>query len=417
MKFDVSSNFELSEEWGSLVPNNTRFYWKMLPPKRSIFGGYTGGASELKRMSGYGPAPRLAPVTAAGSSPETIFNNTQNGPSTHVNVRDEHHWTESPISSRREVPVLNLKELQILSNPMLNQIANNVQATVGSGAEGVEKVKRVFNEVSGEGFSFDKKAKEISTAFNETINSTTALQEESFADPMNPYQLLYTVMPTGFKYSLPYMENTYSQVTGTFGSDPSSGQGKWTQAVAKLAEAGNELLQGLNTNRLLAPGRLIEKPKAFTFTGREKSYTVSFPLLNTKSYVEIIKNWQYLFLLSYQNTPNRVNRDLIDPPCIYEAYIPGVWYSKYASITDMRVDFLGARREMEVPIMFLDSADQRVGSPSETNWLLDKKKLVTVIPDAYQVTITVTELFSETQNSKYQMLRESMNDKVRTGTT
>jgi hypothetical protein len=83
----------------------------------------------------------------------------------------------------------------------------------------------------------------------------------------------------------------------------------------------------------------------------------------------------------------------------------------------MRVDFLGARREMEIPIMFLDSSSSRVGSPSETNWLLDKKKILTVIPDAYQVSITVTELFSETQNSKYQMLKESMNDKIRTGST
>jgi len=417
IKFDISNNFNLDENWKGVIPPNVRFYWKMLPPKRSVFGGYTGAASDLKRQSGYGPAPRLSPITSAGSSPEDIFASTQNGPSTHINVRDEHHWTESPISSRREVPVLNLKELQILSNPMLNQIANNVQAAVGSGADGVEKLKGVMDEISGDGFSFDKKAKEISTLLNSTIESTQAQQESTFADPMNPYQLLYTVMPTGFKYSLPYMEDTYSSTTGTFGESAMTGQGAWTTAMAKLAEGGNELIQGLNTNRLLSPGRLIEKPKAFSFTGREKSYTVTFPLLNTKSYVEIIKNWQYLFLLAYQNTPNRVNRDLIDPPCIYESYIPGVWYSKYSSITDMRVDFLGARREMEIPIMFLDSSSSRVGSPSETNWLLDKKKILTVIPDAYQVSITVTELFSETQNSKYQMLKESMNDKIRTGST
>jgi hypothetical protein len=163
---------------------------------------------------------------------------------------------------------------------------------------------------------------------------------------------------------------------------------------------------------------MIEQPKAFTFTGREKSYTVSFPLFNTKSYADVVKNWEFLYLLSYQNTPNRINRDLIDPPCIYEASIPGVWYSKYAAITNMTVEFVGARREMEIPIKVADRTShgaqlQGLGSKAQRN---QDYMTLAVIPDAYQVTMTISELFAETQNMKFQMLLESMNSRISTKT-
>ena len=162
---------------------------------------------------------------------------------------------------------------------------------------------------------------------------------------------------------------------------------------------------------------MIEELKGFSFTGRERSYTVKFPLFNTKNFTEIIKNWQFIYLLTYQNTPNRITRDLIDPPCIYEARIPGVWYSKYSSITNMQVDFIGARREMEMPVQYLTkSSDGSVDGKAETNWHSNKRKITTVIPDGYMVTITVTELFSETQNFMYHMVKESMSDKIKVTT-
>ena len=84
----------------------------------------------------------------------------------------------------------------------------------------------------------------------------------------------------------------------------------------------------------------------------------------------------------------------------------------------MSVEYVGARREMYLPIQVLDQPTE--GSNPSTSgsedWLLHKKKTVAVIPDAYMVTITLTELFGETQNFKYHMLRESMNDLISTGT-
>ncbi len=236
----------------------------------------------------------------------------------------------------------------------------------------------------------------------------------TYADPMNPYSVLYTTKPTQFKYTLPYMQDTYVANSGQFGSAPDSA-GNLVAGLSDAAAGITKVLQTANLRKMFSPGRMIEEPKAFSFTGREKSYTVSFPLFNTKTYSEVVKNWQFIYLLSYQNTPNRVNRDLIDPPCIYEAYIPGVWYSKYAALTNMTVDFVGARREMYIPVPFLDHADNQHQATATGDWRQVLRKALTVIPDAYQVTLTYTELFAETQNMKHQMLRESMNDKIRTG--
>jgi hypothetical protein len=87
-------------------------------------------------------------------------------------------------------------------------------------------------------------------------------------------------------------------------------------------------------------------------------------------------------LLDYQNRPNRRSRDLIDPSCLYEVTIPGVKYMPYAYVSSLKVNYLGARRHMrlEVPIM---------GGQTTID---------TIVPDAYEVTLTLTGLIGETRN-------------------
>ena len=242
-------------------------------------------------------------------------------------------------------------------------------------------------------------------------------KDSSYADPLNPYTNLYTTYPTHFRYSFPYQQNAYVGKVGNFSQSSSRDEmGYLGETALNLTQVMSDVARDLSMSRMGAPGQMIEKPKQFNFDGRERSYTVTFPLFNTKSYAEIIKNWQFIFLLTYQNTPNRISRDLIDPPCIYEAFIPGVWYSQYASITNLQVDFLGARREMDMIIPYLDCADD-INESGAANWIMQKRKFTTIIPDAYMVTMTISELFSETQNFMHHMLRESMSDKISVSTT
>lgn len=398
--------------FADILPKSATFYWKMTNPAKSPTLVQSGG--EIGKAAGYGPAPKLSPATSSHNGNEHTQTNT--GPSTHINIRDTHHWTESPAQSRREVPMLMLKEMRILSNPMLNQVMNNigiaVQTTAGT-AEGLSDAMKAFAALKVDdgklapGTSSDL-LRELQSASAEAIESVGKRRDTYYSDPLNPYHMLYTTTPTKFRYTFPYLENGYISKTGQFGDQPKSGF--LTDLTSIAANAATDI----SLKRLTAPGRMIEEPKGFNFTGREKSYTVTFPLFNTKDYASVMKNWQFVYLLTYQNTPNRITRDLVDPPCIYEAKIPGVWYSKYASITNMTIDFMGARREMDMPVMYLDSANDSVSdNKSESMWLPQKRKITTIIPDAYMVKITVTELFSETQNFLYHMVKESMNDRVR----
>ena len=408
------------------------FYFSFLPPKETMKidnEKVSKVLSGIEAFMGRGPAPRLAPLggsnrwnveSGGGAHDPFIEDMDGGGPTTHVNIRDKHHWTESPMSSRGEVPYMILKEYKILANPALNQLINNVAvagASVGraakDGAKILEEGAQIFNEM----MDADGMENKMDVAMQKTNEVLASMQGEApdateFQDPLEPYKMMYLRAPTKFKYTLPYMEDVYRDVSNSTG-DADAAKGILSSVDDLAALAGNTA-NDLTFRSMREPGIHVEKPKAFTFTGREKSYTVSFPLFNTKNYQEICKNWEFLYLLVYQNTPNRISKDLVAPPCIYEAKIPGVWYSKYAAITNIRVDFVGARREMPIKINFIEnkSADEAPppanslpgnpvdsagnvtpeynataykddnGNPvpkTETEWRMTKKSLMTVI--------------------------------------
>jgi hypothetical protein len=425
--------------WSGVLPPNATFYWQLLPPQKTSMTSQADMSQDTAKSSSWGPAPRLSPLDWKGSLASNNFQDSAVRKATHINVRDTHHWTESPLSSRREVPILSLKEYNIMLNPMVNQIFQNVAMIGGKVVKlgglvdnGIKlakelgsALKTVWTDGAAKGMSeLNVPINEETTMTIDELMSSNAgkllhdiRKDSSYADPLNPYTNLYTTYPTHFRYSFPYQQNTYMSKNGNFSATSSREEmGYMGESALGLTDVIADVARDLSMSRMGAPGQMIEKPKQFNFDGRERSYTITFPLFNTKSYAEIIKNWQFLFLLTYQNTPNRISRDLIDPPCIYEAFIPGVWYSQYASITNLQVDFMGARRDMDMIIPYLDKADD-INETGAANWIMQKRKFTTIIPDAYMVTMTISELFSETQNFMHHMLRESMNDKVSVSTT
>lgn len=397
--------------WESILPPGASFYWRMQPPRATASALHVENKKSL-----VSPAPRLQPISDPFTTEiNQAVSRSVERPSTHINVRDDHHWTESPISSRGEVPMLHLKEYDVLQNAGINQVIQNMSVTVENIDDMAAQVIQViegFKGADGIGQGFKQligKIKDRVEDFSTEGKAIEDRQEKGSADPMNVYDSMYARRPTGFKYTFPYMEN--SQFTSSGGYSAEVEMNGLLGTINDIAGIAQQMSSSMNLRKVLNPGRMIEMPKNYNFTGRERSYTIKFPLFNTKNYNEIIKNWQFIFLLSYQNTPNRVSKELINPPCQYEAYIPGVWYSKYCTITNMTVDYRGARREMEVPIPFLD-----VATNEGQNWLLQKRSMYTIIPDAYEVSITLTEIFGETQNSMYHMLTESIGSKIKTGT-
>ena len=254
-----------------------------------------------------------------------------------------------------------------------------------------------------------------------------------------PYQDIYSTNLTGWRYKFPYMEDQQRVNNSAFGEQSIIGAG----AVGAAVKATTAF------NSLFSPGVYIDTAQNFQFTGLEKSYTVNFPLLNTTNQLDVIRNWQLLFLLTYQNRPNRIDRVQIAPPKIYEVMIPGVWYCRFAYIQNLQVNFVGNRRKMtlHVPVESMRSSpsrgesrgrglldrvvdavgdfvqdkftsvfeevtgiditpDSRAANRSGLNFSGKTFPVTTIVPDAYQVSMTLTELVPESQNTMYAAIRK-----------
>ena len=115
------------------------------------------------------------------------------------------------------------------------------------------------------------------------------------------------------------------------------------------------------------------------------------------TYDDIVNNWQFIYLLLYNNKPERVNRNLIEPPPIYEATIPGVKYMPFSYIQNLSITYKGARRTMKIQVPVAIS-NNTLG-PTNTNVDFE-----TIIPEAYDVSITLAGLVTDSKNFMYSLI-------------
>ena len=233
----------------------TSFYWTMTYPRDR------SGKSELDL--GYGPAPMLRPINKGQM--DDMMN--VYAPSTLINIRDSHHWTESPRSSRGEVPMLNLKELKILNNiginTTLNMIMASGQASLAIKDNLVDVKNKVFGALNaGKTDSGETNWTAIATEMRDSITSNTRMSsmgagaDTKYSDPLTPYDDMYSVMSTGFKYVFPYMENTFIENSNTFG-DAATANNNLLKLAYQAARSVKNVADALNFNKTVAPGRLI----------------------------------------------------------------------------------------------------------------------------------------------------------------
>jgi hypothetical protein len=342
-------------------------------------------------------------------------------------VVDDFHWTSSPVSSREDIPDIELREKRLKTNSLIAQLAyysliasgkggevlgrlSNLfgGSGVGSGALGGFLSSRIGRTLVGAGQGLLGAASNFGNSslgtgavqfftgrsVNDFFNRTTATSLGS--DVLAPYEGLYITEDTKFTYRMPYFENIQNMVANAFDNDDqilsqkSYGLSKFISGAASLAESLAYTMAG--TINITEPGIYIEKPKFYNFASSGNTINFSFPLINTgwATFEDVQKNWQLIFMLIYQNRANRKSRDLIDPPCLYEVSIPGVKYIPYAYIKSLSVQFMGARRAYSMNV------------PSMKGFT----RIKTIIPDAYVVTISLEGLVAETQNFLYSMLFE-----------
>jgi hypothetical protein len=148
--------------------------------------------------------------------------------------------------------------------------------------------------------------------------------------------------------------------------------------------------------KLVAPGQYIESPKMFALSdGNSPRITIRFPLLNTLSFEGAVRNYQLLWLLAFQNTPQRVNKSVVELPRMYDVHIPGVTFMKFAYIESMHVDFIGVRRRVTIPMPKCDAPNQLAEAE-------------VIMPDAYNVTISLRSTIMNANNMMLENWKKSI---------
>lgn len=314
-----------------------------------------------------------------------------------ISVVMDFPWTKTPSSARYDTPSITLTEKRLLMNSTISNIANSLFAG-GQYIPGTTNIEDLIqNLIEGES------AQVIQQLNRAQANSTSNIRKKSIGavkdfisnvwsgykvndSVLKPYSFLYSTENTGFQYILPYFNNTLNNNSNSFGEDEYSSFIKGS--VGELSDLAASIMTKAFGG--FKPGIYIEKSKQYSMGNKGRTIEIKFPLLNTGKYEDILMNWQLIYGLIYQNRPGRVTRSVIDMPVIYEVLSEGVVYMPFAYINSLSVNFLGARRKMLIEVPVFNSND--IYTPIQ---------IQTIVPDAYEISISLEGMNEETRNFMY----------------
>lgn len=292
----------------------------------------------------------------------------------YVNVTKDYQWTLSQ-SIRDSAPCVILKEFQVNESTIRRQAA-----FYGSG------VGRAFTGAAG---AAGRAAAELAGIKIQSIEG----------DILGAYRELYPRdRPTGFVYSMPYFSDINFEVNTPMWASLD------TLEAAKSAITGIAgALGGKDVQQLIGKGidmlgagamtglaavypkvGITDRPRLWN-SHEPRSITIKFPLFNTYSPDDWIKNRELCELLVNQNLYNK--RDFITsiPPVFYEVLIPGQHYSWASCVTNLTIYNRGNMRQITENI-------------NNSNYTFN-------VPDVYEINLTLTDMVMPSKN-----MFQSIND-------
>jgi len=313
-----------------------------------------------------------------------------------IDVVKDFKWTKTRRNSegRANVPTLDLEEYYVTTPAFFSNfdVAKQILATGGAAIVGalggITDVAgvggSVTNILKGAGSAVSKGMDDILDGIRASFKSDTI----TVPNYLKAYDNLYGVTRSRFNYKLPYLEDDYKSISSNW-----TGAGAAEQADAFTGGLGSKIIDKF---QMLAPGVGIDYSKSFSYPDAGPSHNVVFHLDNTidseYSYHDaatddIIPNYEtnfrLVFLLLYQNLPNRLNKIAYVPPVIYRSKVPGMFSYRYSYINSLSVNMIGVRKNKHIS-NFIDTEDNR--------------GIDVVIPEAYEVGLTVTSLVPESKN-------------------
>lgn len=230
----------------------------------------------------------------------------------------------------------------------------------------------------------------VSQLTEQGVRDATGLGSNEYLDP---YQTLYYGDATGFTYVLPYLikdgdsirgttKNTWTKITGLGGiandleKNLKEGGGDISKLVSEAITLGKGVAGGLEGS---VSGFGLEEIYKFGDTGR-KSIKISFPLYNTFDVKSAFDNLSFVSLFGLQNLKLRTTWLTYLPPKIYKIDGVGIGnlYMPAAYVSSYNITSIGTTRRLD-------------------NYGLDGYGGV-LVPEAYKVDITFTELVPESTN-------------------
>lgn len=320
-----------------------------------------------------------------------------NNTSSLINVCDDFDWTISPRNNsgfnKRLIPRGLIKEYRVGDTAVLNALLYSAEAAVEAATATVNDISNnILKNVGGDLLADGAKAAAnvldgIVKGIRSEVSTISNINQQDFPQTswMKPYKDLYPLESTDFQYLLPYLDNSaFSELRNS-----------WPDLTFPLSNIYQQLDTVANFAKFTAPGQYIEKPKMYNpADSGSPSATFKFPLFNSQTYESACRNYQLLWLLVFQNTPQRVTKSLLEMPKIYSVTVPGVCYMQYSFVESLTVEFLGNRRHVDITM------------PSSTELGL-LATIPAIMPDAYEVTITFRSLNIHNSNMLLEMWKQS----------
>lgn len=338
-----------------------------------------------------------------------------------IDVVQDFPWTLTPTRSeaRKEAPFIYLREWLQLDTQLNQCLLPYGKDRVGS-----------LNFPTGQNF-FNDVFKSVVTVIGGLAN---ILDFVNLEDSDNLYKGLFDhLTPTDFIYKLPFFTEEYFSIQNNWaGIDVID---KILELQTKGLGLGRGIFRLLNNSappsqpgqpgqpeqedKLLKLPYLLRRLEMFNLESKSpavglmdpphiwkstnnRQYSFSFPLYNidatndSKSESLILKNWEFCYLLTYQNLINKGNFYTAIPPVFYEVTIPGIHYCKASYMSNISIENIGNIRLMQLPI----NGDTKV----DVN-----------VPDGYLITITMNDLLMPSKNLLHAAVNTETRQKIQQG--
>lgn len=287
-----------------------------------------------------------------------------------------------------EVPYVKLREYRVDESTIKTQLSYYLN---GAGQTAFNTGTDLLDVAAGTTNAFtDALAGGANYYFGTNFQGTNYQGPEGNKDVnlLAPYENLFPRNPTGNNYILPYFDDVNFEV-----NTPQWASLDTLEAGAKALESGAGILGGEGAANvvggLLRGGAavggavlaaaypkigIMDRPKLWQ-SHDYRTIQIKFPLFNTVNADDWYKNRNLCWILVNQNLFTK--RDFITgvPPVYYEVIVPGQHYSYAACVTNITIYNRGNMRKFK-------EAD---GSDA-------------IVPDAYEVSITLTDMVMPSRN-------------------